>query len=118
MQGAEKVDPQPTKMQDEQTLIESVLQGKTADVKRHVRQFPESADLVRDIEDLKQGLRAIEDEEPPLHGEVFLKKQKSSLLPGWLSFLPTDWYLNPFILGLGLVAFVWFLYVLIAFLLP
>jgi hypothetical protein len=112
------MDPLSTKMQDEQTLIDSVLQGKTDDVKRHVQQFPESAGLVRDIEDLKQGLRAIDDEEPPLHGEVFLKKQKASPFPRLLSLLPTDWYLNPFILCLGLVAIVWFLYVLFAFLLP
>jgi len=104
-------------MQDEQELIESVLQGKSDDVERLVQKFPESAGLVSDIEDLRQGLAAIDDEEPPLHGEIFLKKQKSALLPGWLSTLPTDWYLNPFVLCLGMVALLWFLYILIVFVL-
>jgi hypothetical protein len=103
-------------MQDEQDLIESVLRGKAGDVQRHVRQFPESAGLARDIEELKKGLLSIDDEEPPFHGEDIVKKKKSSFLFELLSFLPTEWYLNPFVLCLGLVVFLWFLYIFIVFL--
>jgi hypothetical protein len=111
------MDPLSTELQDEQELIESVLQGKSDDVQRLVRKFPEAAGLASDIEDLKQGLCAIEDEEPPLHSGIFLKKQNASRIPGWISTLPSDWYLNPFVLCLGMVALLWFLYILIVFVL-
>jgi len=75
-----------------------------------VKKFPESGGLVSDIEDYGRACRN-DDEEPPLHGENLLKKQKSALLPACT--LPTDWYLNPFVLLLGMVALLWFLYILI-----
>ena len=111
------MNPEPAKIQDEQELIESVLQGKAADVRQHVRQFPESADLARDLEEIKNGLLAIDDEEPPFLGDKMVKKQPISFLRDWFSVFPTDWYYNPFILCFALVAFLWFIYIFIVFLL-
>jgi hypothetical protein len=104
-------------MNDEQTLIESVLQGKESDIRNTIMKSPENEGLVRDIEEIKKGLLAIEDEEPPFLGDMMLKKQKSSFFNDWLSILPTNWYFNPFVLCMALVAFLWFLYIFIVFLL-
>lgn len=110
------MDNERVHVHDEEALIEGVLSGKADALTPNTDECPECAELVKDVQKLKNGLASIEDEEPPaLHmGEILQKKSKPLLTP-WIQDLPGDWYRNPFVLSFGFLMFVLVVYVLVAF---
>jgi hypothetical protein len=101
---------------DEETLIEKVFSGKTDDLLPLLSEHPEYAGFVKDMQELKNGLSSIDDEEPPpMRLEKIRKNKKSPLQPPEIQFLPSEWYRNPFLLSFGFLIFVLVIYVLLTF---
>jgi hypothetical protein len=101
---------------DEEALIEKVLSGKTDDLLPHLKECPDCARFVKEIQELKNGLSAIEDEEPPpMRMEKAKKKAQIPLITPWIQDLPSEWYRNPFVLTFGFLMALLIFYVLVVF---
>jgi hypothetical protein len=110
------MDNKKVHVHDEEALIEKVLAGKAAELPPDQKDCPSCADIVKDIQKLKNGLSSIEDEEPPpLHLDEILKKKPKPLITPWIQDLPVDWYRNPFIMSFGFLMVVLVIYVLMVF---
>jgi hypothetical protein len=101
---------------DEQDLVESVLQGNAGTASRLAGEIPSSSDFVKDIETIKNGLVAIDDEEPPVGPDEILGRKEPRRFPQWIHDGPVEWYRSPFVLCFGFVVAIWFLYIVISFL--
>ena len=110
------MDSKQVHMPDEEALIEKVMSGKTDELLPHLRECPDCARFVKEIQEVKTGLSSIEDEEPPpLRLDKAKKKSPLPLVTPWIQDLPHEWYRNPFILSFGFLMVVLVLYVLVVF---
>lgn len=110
------MDNKQVHVPDEEALIEKVLSGKVDELLPHLEECPDCAGFVKEIQELKNGLAAIEDEEPPpMRMEIVIKKKQIPLITPWIQDLPNEWYRNPFVLSFGLLIFVLVIYILVVF---
>jgi hypothetical protein len=110
------MDNKQVHVPDEEALIEKVLSGKVDELLPHLEECPDCARFVKEIQEVKNGLAAIEDEEPPpMHMEKILSKKQKPLITPWIQDLPSEWYRNPFVLTFGFLMFVLVIYMLVVF---
>jgi hypothetical protein len=110
------MDNKQVHVPDEEALVEKVLSGKIDELLPHLQECPDCAGIVKEIQEVKNGLSAIEDEEPPpMRLEKVLTKKQKPLITPWIQDLPSEWYRNPFVLTFGFLMFVLVIYVLVVF---
>ncbi len=95
---------------DENTVVETVLEGSDGDIARLLREQPSLSDFAADIKTIKEGLESIEDEEPPPFSLEKKPPKNDRHLFSQLQDLPLEWYKNPYILTFGFVLAVLFFY--------
>ena len=88
---------------DENIAVETVLDGTDEDIGTLLKEQPSLAEFVQDVQSIKEGLKSIEDEEPPPFCIDINKRKKDRSLFSRLQNLPLDWYKNPYILTFGFV---------------
>ena len=110
------MDNKQVHVPDEEALIEKVLSGKVDELLPHLQECPDCARFVKEIQEVKNGLSSIEDEEPPpIRMEKVLTKKQKPLITPWIQDLPSEWYRNPFVLTFGFLMTLLVLYVLVVF---
>lgn len=100
---------------DEDAIVEAVLEGSADKRLRLLSRQPEYMDFARDIQTLTEGLKSIEDEQPPPFAMKKIIGKNDRFLFSWLTGLPLEWYKNPFILSFGFVLAVIFFYFFMVF---
>jgi hypothetical protein len=94
---------------DEERVIESVLEGKDEDFLKLLAQQPSLINLANDVKSISEGLKSIEDKEPPPLSVKNIPEIKRYPFFSWLQDLPLEWYKNPYILSFGFVMAIVFL---------
>ena len=102
---------------DENVAVETILEGSEEAIGKLLNEQPSLADFVQDVQSIKEGLKSIEDEEPPPFSLDKKKSKDDRRLFSRLQDLPLEWYRNPYILSFGFVMAVLFFYFMIALLL-
>jgi hypothetical protein len=97
----------------EDAVIEAVLEGNDEDLLKILRERPSYADFARDIQSVKQGLKSIEEEEPPAILMQNIISKNCHPLFSRLQDLPFEWYKNPYLLSFGCVMAIIFFYLLL-----
>lgn len=101
-------------------LIAYAMNGDYGDIKNHVDSCPSCSRYVKELRTIKIALQSLPDEEVPekLRKAILRTiKNKSHYLSQWFEFNCATWYKNPFILGIGIICVIIFLYIFFVFLL-
>jgi hypothetical protein len=100
---------------NEDLVIEAVLEGCDEDLLKIFQEQPSYSDFARDIQSVKQGLKSIEEEEPPAFPIQSIIAKNSRPLFSRLQDLPFEWYKNPYLLSFGCVMAIIFFYLFLVF---
>ncbi len=104
----------------EDTLVSYAVQDVDTGIEEHIAACSSCSEYIEDIRDIKRGIEGLpEVDVPEAVRKAILKNIRSrSFLPGtWFHFDILTWYKNPFLLGIGAVLFILFLYIFFVFLL-
>ncbi len=99
--------------QKEKDIIESALCGDSGKLPGPLDANDEA--FAKDILEIKAGLAALEDDEPPRDVFPLAPSKSSHHFGSWMESLPIDWYANPFVLVFGFFIAMVFLYVVMIF---
>jgi hypothetical protein len=101
-------------------LTTYAIDSKEGDISTHIQSCPSCSRYVKEIRAIKDSLQVLPDEEAPekLRGTILKTiNSKHSILNSWLNFAWTNWFRNPFIIGIGIIWVIIFLYIFIVFVL-
>ncbi len=104
----------------DEVLAEFALEHKDHAVEKHVQNCPCCSRYVKEIVAIRETLESFPDEEVPeaIRDSILQGiRKKNSILPSFLQFSWTNWYRNPFIIGIGIAWIILFLYMFIVFVL-
>jgi hypothetical protein len=90
------------------------------DISSHIASCPSCSRYVKEMRIIRESLETLPDEKAPdkLHGDILKTiKDKNSLSDSWLNFIWTNWFKNPFIIGIGIVWAIIFIYIFLVFVL-
>jgi hypothetical protein len=95
---------------EEDTIVQTILDGNDEDIFSLIREEPSRAGFVQDVQSVKEGLKSIEDEQPPPFVIESIIKKSYHPFFSRLGDLPIEWHKNPYILSFGFVMAIVFFY--------
>lgn len=101
-------------------LTAYALNGGARNIEDHIKSCPSCSRYVKEMRTIKKVLQSLPDEDVPerLRGTILKSiKNKNRNLGPLFDFEWTNWYKNPFIVVIGLVCAVIFLYIFFVFVL-
>jgi hypothetical protein len=99
---------------DEEKIIEAILDGNDKAARDLEKQEPSLKNLIGEVKSVTDGLKSIEEVEPPPLPTRTIFNKKETRQFSWLQNLPLEWYKNPYILSFGFLMAIIFFYFLIA----
>jgi hypothetical protein len=102
-------------VENEDVVIDTVLKGDDKDILKLLREQPSYSDFMRDIQSVKEGLKSIEEEEPPAFLVENIIKKNGRPLFSRLQDLPLLWYKSPYLLSFCFVMAIVFFYLFLEF---
>ena len=105
---------------NDDVLTTYAIDSKEDDISTHIQSCPSCSRYIKEIRTIKDSLQALPDEEVPqkLHGAILKTiKDKNNTTRSWLNFIWTNWFRNPFIIGIGIVWAIIFIYIFLVFVL-
>lgn len=110
------IDEHPT----DDVLIGYALENSVGGISTHVESCPSCSRYVKEMRLIKDSLETLPDEKTPdaLRG-IILKtiKNKNNSARSWLNFIWTNWFRNPFVIGIGIIWAIIFIYIFLVFVL-
>jgi hypothetical protein len=97
----------------EEKLTEYALLNKGKDIEAHILSCPSCSRYIKEIRSLKKIIQLLPDEEIPykIKHNIIKSIKKNRFINSWFEFSIIRWHKNPFIIVLGITAFILFLYI-------
>ncbi len=110
------IDEHPT----DEILTTYAVEENENDISTHIESCPSCSRYVKEMRIIKDSLETLPDEKTPdkLRGSIQKAiKDKNNNARSGLNFIWTNWFKNPFIIGIGIVWAIIFIYIFLVFVL-
>ena len=110
------IDEHPT----DDMLTTYAVEKTGDDIAIHIESCPSCSRYVKEMRLITESLETLPDEKVPdkMRGTILKTiKNNNNVSGSWLNFIWTNWFKNPFIIGIGIIWTIIFIYIFLVFVL-